>query len=288
MSSPTASTEESARDEDVLRVVVRRRPYLWVVYVILVVILVAAGYSAATNQRFGWGVVATYFLSSAILKGLLTTIELTVVSMLLGIVLGVLLAMMAVSRSRVLSRIAQVYVWFFRGTPLLVQLLFWFNLAALYPRLGLGIPGRAPLFSVGANEIISPFVAAILALSLHEAAYMAEIVRSGVIGVDRGQRQAALALGMRPARVMRRIVLPQAMRTIIPPTGNQTISMLKTSSLVSVIALSDLLYTAQSIYGINYQVIPLLVVASIWYLIVVSVLSVGQGFLERRYGRGSG
>jgi ABC-type amino acid transport system permease subunit len=163
----------------------------------------------------------------------------------------------------------------------------WFNLAALYPRLGLGIPGRDPLFSVGANEIISPFVAAILALSLHEAAYMAEIVRSGVIGVDRGQRQAALALGMRPARVMRRIVLPQAMRTIIPPTGNQTISMLKTSSLVSVIALSDLLYTAQSIYGINYQVIPLLVVASLWYLIVVSVLSVGQGFLERRYGRGS-
>jgi polar amino acid transport system permease protein len=282
----TSATEESSVTQEVRRVVKRRQPYLWVIYGLLAVLVLAAAYSAAVNQRFGWGVVATYFLSSAILKGLLTTLELTVLSMLLGIVLGVLLAMMRVSRGQILPTVAQVYVWFFRGTPLLVQILFWFNLAALYPRLGLGIPGGGSLFSLETNALISPFVAAILALSLHEAAYMAEIVRSGVIGVDRGQRQAALALGMRPSRIMRRIVLPQAMRTIIPPTGNQTISMLKTSSLVSVIALNDLLYTAQSIYGINYQVIPLLVVASLWYLIVVSVLSVGQSFVERRYGRG--
>jgi polar amino acid transport system permease protein len=264
-----------------LRVVPRRRPYLWVIYALLALVLLAFLYSAAVNPRFGWDVVGTYFLSGAILRGLLTTLGLTVVSMALGIVLGVVLAIMRTSGSLVLSGISQAYVWFFRGVPLLVQILFWFNLAALYPKLGLGA------FSFNANEIISPFTAAVLALALHEAAYMAEIVRSGVIGVDRGQRQAALALGMRPARVMRRIVLPQAMRTIIPPTGNQTISMLKTSSLVSVIALNDLLYTAQSIYGINYRVIPLLLVASIWYLIVVSVLSVGQAFLERRYGRGA-
>lgn len=284
----TASSSTAASTEPVvLRVVPRRRPYLWFLYALLAVIAVSALYSAAVNERFGWSVVGQYLFSSAILKGLLTTIELTVISMVLGIVLGVVLAIMRTSRSSVLSSVARLYVWFFRGTPLLVQILFWFNLAALYPQIGLGVPGHPLLFSFNANQIISPFTAAILALSLHEAAYMAEIVRAGVIGVDRCQRQAALALGMRPARVLRRIVLPQAMRTIIPPTGNQTISMLKTSSLVSVIALSDLLYTAQSIYGINYRVIPLLMVASIWYLVVVSLLSVGQGHLERRFGRGS-
>ena len=284
MTPPTAT--EAAPEEATLRVVPRRRPFLWVIYAVLAVVALAALYSALSNQRFGWDVVGRYFFSKAILTGLLRTIELTVLSMLAGIALGVLLAMMRVAPSRVLSGLSQAYVWFFRGTPLLVQLLFWFNLAALYPRLGLGVPGGQLWFSVEANAVISPFVAALLALSLHEAAYMAEIVRAGVLGVDREQREAALALGMRPARVMRRIVLPQAMRTIIPPTGNQTISMLKTSSLVSVIALNDLLYTAQSIYGINYQVIPLLVVASLWYLIVVSVLSVGQAYLERRFGRG--
>jgi polar amino acid transport system permease protein len=250
---------------------------------------VVLGACSGGSYQYRWGFFFDSILrpDGLILSGIWLTVSIAVTSQVIGVVLGVFGALGKQARRRPIRWLANFYVWFFRGTPLLVQLLFWFNLAALYPRLGLGIPGRDPLFSVGANEIISPFVAAILALSLHEAAYMAEIVRSGVIGVDRGQRQAALALGMRPARVMRRIVLPQAMRTIIPPTGNQTISMLKTSSLVSVIALSDLLYTAQSIYGINYQVIPLLVVASLWYLIVVSVLSVGQGFLERRYGRGS-
>jgi polar amino acid transport system permease protein len=262
--------------EGALRVVPRRKPYLWVIYLALAVLVVAAAISVAGNRRFGWDVVGGYFFSVAILKGLLTTIELTVLCMLLGIVLGILLAIMRISTSPVLRGVAGAYIWFFRGTPLLVQILFWFNLAALYPTL----------FGLPTNALISPFAAAVLALSLHEAAYMAEIVRSGILGVDRGQRLAALALGMRPARILRRIVLPQAMRTILPPTGNQTISMLKTSSLVSVIALSDLLYTAQSIYGINYQVIPLLIVASLWYLIVVSVLSVGQRYLERHYGRG--
>jgi polar amino acid transport system permease protein len=260
-----------------VRVVARRKPYLWVVYLALAIVVLAAAVSVARNRRFGWDVVASYFFSTAILKGLLTTVELTVLCMLLGTVLGILLAIMRISSSPVLRSVASAYIWFFRGTPLLVQILFWFNLAALYPTL-LGAP---------TNSLISPFAAAVLALSLHEAAYMAEIVRSGIIGVPAGQRLAALALGMRPARILRRIVLPQAMRTILPPTGNQTISMLKTSSLVSVIALSELLYTAQSIYGINYQVIPLLIVASLWYLVVVSLLSVGQRYLEQRYGRGA-
>jgi polar amino acid transport system permease protein len=286
MSSPTAPTEESARDEEVLRVVVRRRPYLWVVYAVLAVILVAAGYSAATNQRFGWGVVATYFLSSAILKGLLMTLELTVVSMLFGIVLGVLLAMMAVSRTRVLARVSRGYVWFFRGTPLLVQLLFWEFVAALYPRIAIGIPFGPAFIHANANTLITPFAAAILGLALNEGAYMAEIVRSGIISVGEGQTEAAMSLGMSRLQTMRRIVLPQAMRVIVPPTGNETISMLKNTVLVSVIGYAELLYEAQQIYAVTYQTIPLLIVASIWYLVLTSVSYVGQYFIERRFGRG--
>jgi len=186
----------------------------------------------------------------------------------------------------VLAGTAGGYIWLFRGTPLITQLIFWNFLASLYPRLGLGIPFGPTFVSVDTNAVISVFTAALLGLGLNEAAYMAEIVRGGIQSVDGGQSEAAGALGLSRGQTLRRIVLPQAMRVIVPPTGNETISMLKTSSLVSVIALNDLLYTAQSIYGINYQVIPLLVVASLWYLIVVSVLSVGQSFVERRYGRG--
>jgi polar amino acid transport system permease protein len=208
--------------------------------------------------------------------------------MAIGISLGLLLAVMRLSPNPLVSSASWVYVWLFRGTPVYVQILFWAYVSALYPRLSLGLPFGGPQFlHANANTLISLFVAAILGLGLNEAAYMAEIIRAGILSVSDGQTEAAYALGMTRLKTMRRIVLPQAMRLIIPPTGNETISMLKTTSLVSVIAYTELLYSVQQIYAVNYETIPLLIVASIWYLAVTSVLSVGQYYIERRYRRGS-
>jgi polar amino acid transport system permease protein len=193
---------------------------------------------------------------------------------------------MRLSPNPLVSGASWFYIWFFRGTPILVQLLFWNFISALYPKIGFGIPFGPEFFSVDANTLITPFVAAILGLGLNEGAYMAEIVRAGILSVDEGQTDAAHALGMTRLQTMRRIVLPQAMRVIIPPTGNETISMLKTSSLVSVIAIKDLLYSVQLIYAVNYKQIPLLMVASLWYLIFTTLLSIGQYYVERRFGRG--
>jgi len=202
-------------------------------------------------------------------------------------VLGGILAVMRLSPSPVLSTISWVYIWFFRGTPVLVQLIFWFNLAALFPELSIGIPFGPTFFSVETNAAITPFVAAILGLGLNEAAYMAEISRAGIQSVDDGQVEAAHALGMRRLLTMRRIILPQAMRVIIPPAGNETIGMLKTTSLVSIVTLPELLYSAQSIYSRTFQTIPLLILASLWYLILTSVLTVGQYYIERHFGKGN-
>jgi polar amino acid transport system permease protein len=207
--------------------------------------------------------------------------------MAVGIVLGVVLATMRLSPNPLVKGASWIYVWLFRGTPVLVQLLFWNFISALYPRISLGIPFGPSFIHANANVLITPFVAAILGLGLNEGAYMAEIVRAGILSVDEGQTEAAQALGMTRMQTLRRIVLPQAMRVIIPPTGNETISMLKTSSLVSVIAYQELLYSVQLIYAVNYRQIPLLIVASLWYLIVTSVLSVGQYYLERHFGRGA-
>jgi polar amino acid transport system permease protein len=187
----------------------------------------------------------------------------------------------------VVSGAAWAYVWFFRGTPVLVQIIFWSFLAALYPFPSLGVPFGPEFVTFDANKLIPLFVGAVLGLGLNEAAYMSEIVRAGILSVDEGQTEAAHALGMRRLLVLRRIVLPQAMRVIVPPTGNETISMLKTTSLVSIIAVVDLLKAVQNIYGSNYKYIPLLLVASIWYVIMTSVLSVAQYYLERRFARGS-
>jgi polar amino acid transport system permease protein len=193
---------------------------------------------------------------------------------------------MRLSLNPLVSSASWLYIWFFRGTPVLVQILFWFNVAALYPSFSIGIPFGPQFAEVDLTTLITPFVAGMLALGLNEGAYMAEIVRAGIISVDEGQTEAAQSLGMGRLLTMRRIVLPQAMRVIIPPTGNETISMLKTTSLVSAIAVTDLLYTTQIIYARTYQTIPLLIVASIWYLIVTTVLSIGQYYLERHFGRG--
>ena len=242
--------------------------------------------SVATNPRFHWGIVGQYLFDPRIVHGARITIELTVVAMAIGIAGGIGLAVMRLSPNRLVSGASWLYIWFFRGTPLLVQILFWNFIAALYPRIDLGIPFGPALVHANANTLLKPFLVCILALGLNEAAYMSEIVRAGIISVDEGQYQAASSLGMGRLLTMRRIVLPQAMRVIVPPTGNETISMLKNTSLVSVIAYAELLYSAQLIYGVNYQTIPLLIVATAWYLAMTSVLYVGQYFVERRFGRG--
>jgi polar amino acid transport system permease protein len=240
-----------------------------------------------TNKKFHWDVVGQNLHTSAVLDGLLVTLELTAIAMLIGVLLGIVLAIMRLSPNPIVSGAAWTYIWVFRGTPVLVQLIVWFNLAAVLPRISFGVPFGHEFFGGTSNSIITSFTAAILGLGLNEAAYMSEIVRAGVLSVDQGQTEAAQALGMNRIRIMRRIVLPQAMRVIVPPTGNETISMLKTTSLVLVISLGDLLYSVQSIYSRTYQIIPNLIVASIWYLIVTSILTAGQYYVERFYARGS-
>jgi polar amino acid transport system permease protein len=232
-------------------------------------------------------VVGHFLFDARILHGVRVTIELTAIAMAIGIVFGVVLAVMRLSPNRLVSGASWIYIWFFRGTPVLVQLLFWYYIAALYPKLSIGIPFGGPVIaSASGNTLIHAFTAAILGLGLNEAAYMAEIARAGILSVEEGQTEAAQSLGMRRLQVMRRIVLPQAMRVIIPPTGNETISMLKTSSLVIVLSVTDLLFSAQQIYAVNYKTIPLLIVASIWYLAMTTILSIGQYYLERHYARG--
>jgi polar amino acid transport system permease protein len=279
-------TAAGGRPEEI-RAVPVRRPGRWVAAAIIVILAVAIAHSIATNPRFEWHVVGSYLFDERILEGLRITLELTVIAMAIGVMLGVLLAVMRLSPNPLVSGSSWLYIWFFRGTPVLVQIIFWYFISALYPRIDLGIPFGHAFIHADANTLIKPFTAAILALGLNEGAYMAEIVRAGIISVEEGQSDAARSLGMTRLQTMRRIVLPQAMRVIIPPTGNETISMLKTTSLVSVIAVGDLLYAAQSIYAVNFKTIPLLITASIWYLAATSLLYVGQYYLERYYGRGA-
>jgi len=286
---PASATDEITRTEppDEIRAVPVRHAGRWIAAAIVAVIGVSIANSVITNPNFQWGVVGDFLFDHRILHGVVVTLELTVIAMAIGIVGGVILAVMRLSPNPLLSGASQLYIWFFRGTPVLVQIVFWFYVAALYPSIDLGIPFGPSFVHLDANSLITPFVAAMLALGLNEGAYMSEIVRAGIISVDEGQTQAAQALGMTRLQTMRRIVLPQAMRVIIPPTGNETISMLKTTSLVSFIAVVDLLYAAQLIYSVNYKTIQLLIVASIWYLAVTSILSIGQYYLERYFGRGS-
>jgi polar amino acid transport system permease protein len=285
-SDPGVGASASATTYEI-RAVPVRRPGRWVGALAVGVLAAMLVHTLLTNPRFEWGVVGEYFTSQAILVGLLHTLELTALAMVIGILLGVVLAVMRLSTNPVLTTTSWAYIWFFRGTPLLVQLVFWYNLSALFPRLSLGVPFGPELVSGSANAFITTYVAAILGLGLNEGAYMAEIVRGGILSVDEGQVEAAYALGLRRLQILRLIVLPQAMKVIIPPIGNQTISMLKSSSLVSVISVPELLFTAQLIYSRTYETIPLLIVASLWYLAVTSVLTVGQFYVERHYAKGS-
>jgi polar amino acid transport system permease protein len=289
VAGPVSATREVARTQPPgeIKAVPVRHPGRWIAAGIVAILIVALAHSVATNPRFQWGVVGDYLFDASILRGLRITLELTALAMAIGIVLGVVLALMRLSLNPLLSTASWVYIWIFRGTPVLVQIIFWFYFAALYPSVDLGVPFGPSFVHLDANTLITPFVAGMLGLGLNEGAYMSEIVRAGIISVEEGQTDAAQALGMTRLQTMRRIVLPQAMRVIIPPTGNETISMLKTTSLVAFIALTDLLYSAQLIYARTYQTIPLLIVASIWYLAVTSVLSIGQYYIERYYGRGA-
>ena len=286
MSTSELPTQATGRPDDIEAVPVRH-PWRWVAAVIVLIIAASLIRSIIINPHFQWGTVGDYLFNPRILRGVVKTIWLTVLSMVIGILLGIILAVMRLSPNRLISGASWLYIWFFRGTPLLVQLLFWNFISALYPRIELGVPFGGPaLINANSNHLISTTVAVILGLSLNEGAYMAEIVRAGIISVNEGQTEAAQSLGLSRLQTMRLVVLPQAIRVIVPPTGNEVISMLKNTSLASVVAFTELLYSVQLIYSQSFQQIPLLIVAVIWYLAMTSVLYVGQYFVERRYGRG--
>jgi polar amino acid transport system permease protein len=265
----------------------RPRPGRWIAAAVIVLLIAMIVKGAAVNEAMHWRLVGEYLFSAPIMKGLLLTVELTAVAMVIGVALGLVLAVMRLSDNPVLRSVAYGYVWLFRGIPLLVQLLFWYFLAAVLPYVGIGVPFGPVWADWSVNSLISKFMAAILGLALNEAAFSAEIIRGGIQSVDPGQREAADALGLTAWQRLRRIILPQAMNFIIPPLGNQLISMLKNTSLVLVIALPELLTTVSNIYAQNFLQIPLLVVACIWYLACFAVLCVAQYYLEKRFSRGT-
>ncbi|MEN8651449.1 amino acid ABC transporter permease [Streptomyces sp. 21So2-11] len=273
--------------EDLPRIVPRRHVARWLAAAAALLVLAMVVNSVVRNRAFQWAVVGRYFTTAAVLDGLLLTLWLTGVVMVLGFLLGTPLAVLRLSGNPVLRTLSWSYVWIFRSTPLLVQLLFWFNIGALYPTLGLGIPFGPQFVTVQTVNLFGPTLTAVIGLTLHEAAYAAEVVRGGILSVDAGQTEAAQALGLGRRRTLRRIVVPQAMRSIVPTAGNMLIGTLKGTSIVSVLAVHDLLYSVQLVYNQTYQVIPLLMVATIWYITVTTVLSAGQFYVERHFARGS-
>ncbi|MEV0093118.1 amino acid ABC transporter permease [Streptomyces sp. NPDC050738] len=277
LAKPSPAPPPDALDAGRLRIVPVRRTGQWAAAVVVLALLALAANSVVRNDAFQWGVVGDYFATTAVLRGLGLTLWLTALVMALGFALGTLLAIMRLSDNPVLRSVSWGYVWLFRSTPILVQLLFWFNIGALYPQI----------LGVKTVNLLSPVAVAVIGLTLHEAAYAAEVVRGGILSVERGQIEAAQSLGLGRWRRLRRIVLPQAMRSIVPPAGNMLIGTLKGTSIVSIIAVQDLLYSVQLVYHRTYQVVPLLLVATLWYVVVTSLLSVGQYYLERHYGRGA-
>jgi polar amino acid transport system permease protein len=287
-SEPVIPPASAPLRPDDIKAVPVRHPGRWVASVIVVLVAVSLVHSMVTNGRFEWGHVGHYLFAARITGGVVVTVELTLAAQAIGIVLGVVLAVMRLSPNPLISGGSWLYIWFFRGTPVLVQLTFWYvGIAALYPTINLGIPFGPSFVHINSVTAITPFLTIVLALGLNEGAYMSEIVRAGIISVDDGQHEAGLSLGMTRLKVMRRIVLPQAMRVVIPPTGNETISMLKTTALAVTAAGTELFSSATNIFNANYEVLPLLIVASIWYLAMTSVLYVGQYYLERYFARGS-
>lgn len=263
----------------------RRSTFEYVAWVLSTLLGLGILISVSTNPNFKWGVVARYFTHETIIRGLMLTIFLTVASMALGTLLGLALAIMRSSNIKPIAAMAGVYITIFRGTPVLVQLIFWFNIAALYPNLSIGIPFTDISTAIDMNALMAPITAALVGLTLNEAAYMAEIIRGGFSSVGKGQIEAADSLGMSGAMKMRKVIIPQAMPSIIPATGNQVIGMFKETSLVSVLGVAELLQSAQLIYARTYETIPLLLVASLWYLVMTLLLSYPQSKLEQKYSR---
>jgi polar amino acid transport system permease protein len=263
----------------------RRSTFEYVAWVVCSLIGIGILASVSTNPNFKWDVVAKYFTYETILRGLMLTIFLTIASMVLGTLLGLALAVMRSSTIKPIAATAGVYISLFRGTPVLVQLIFWFNIAALYPNLTIGIPFTNISTAIDVNALMAPITAALIGLTLNQAAYMAEIIRGGFSSVGKGQIEAADSLGMSASTKMRKVIIPQAMPSIIPATGNQVIGMFKETSLVSVLGVAELLQSAQLIYARTYETIPLLIVASLWYLVMTLLLSYPQAKLEQKYSR---
>jgi len=285
MSSHVSVTDampgSAAQRPEPIRAIPVRKTGQWISAVLLVAVLGWLVVAVGRNKTIQWHTIGNYLFDKTILRGMVVTLELTVLAMVLGVVLGIVLAVMRLSANPVLRSVSAGYLWLFRGTPVLVQIVLWFNLGLIFPTIGIGS------FSAETNKLITAFGAALLALSLNEGAYMAEIVRGGIQSVDPGQTEAAHALGMTGGQTMRRIILPQAMRVIIPPTGNEVVTMLKTTSLVAVIGAQDLFTRAQAIGARNFTTFEMLLVASFWYLVLTSVLTVLQSSVERRFARGT-
>jgi polar amino acid transport system permease protein len=279
--APAATPDES------LRIVPARHPLTWVAAAVVAVLVAMAGHALVTNKAFDWPTFGRFVFQKSILEAVALTLELTLFGVVAGFLLGTVLALMRISRNPLLRAVSWTYTWIFRSVPLILQLLFWYNLAILYNEISLGVPFGPSFVSVGTMSLIPPFLAAGLGLALHQGAYAAEIVRAGFLSVDAGQREAAAALGIPAGRQFRRIVLPQAMRTIVPTAANEIIGLLKATSQVYVMALPELFYQVQVIYTRSGRVIPLLLVATAWYLALTTVLSVGQFSVERYYARGA-
>ncbi len=286
MSTLQRARHPGARPGSVQAVPVRH-PGRWVGAAIIAVLVAMAVNSVITNPNWEWAFQLDNAFSPPVLRGVLTTLWLTVVAMVMGVALGVILAVMRLSPNPVLSGAAWFYIWLFRGTPVYVQLIIWATIGALYKQLSFGIPFGQAFFTFDTRTLIPNVVAALLGLGLNEAAYMAEIIRAGILSVDEGQSEAASALGMSRLLTLRRIVLPQAMRVVVPPTGNETISMLKTTSLVVAVPYYELLFNAQAIGTRTFRPFPMLIMASLWYLAMTSVLMVGQYYIERYYAKGT-
>lgn len=283
---------DTAKPESVepepIKAVPLRRPGRYLAAALILALVGLFLYGAATNEAYRWDTYWAYLRDERIVAGAVVTLELTVLAMVIAVLLGTVLAVMRLSPNPVLRASAWVYLWIFRGTPVFVQLVFWGLFPSLYRQIQLGVPFGPSFFELDVQGLQAAFTFAVIGLGLNEAAYMAEIVRAGINSVGEGQREASTALGMSWGQTMRRTVLPQAMRVIIPPTGNELIGMLKTTSLVTAIPLSTDLYgRARDIYGVNFQPIPLLLVTATWYLAITSVLMVGQYYLERYYSRGA-
>ncbi|MBF6241007.1 amino acid ABC transporter permease [Nocardia otitidiscaviarum] len=281
-----ADNEAASADDDGLPVARTWHPWRWAVASAALVLIAQFAHGLITNPGWDWPTFATYFTADSVLKALWLTIELTCWGTVLGFALGIVLAIGRLSNNPVLQVISWTYIWAFRSIPLIVQLLFWFNIAYLYKTLSIGVPFGPAVVTFDVNGVISGFSAAVIGLALHQAAYSAEIIRAGIISVDPGQVEAAKSLGLPWRRQFFTIVAPQAMRGILPNAVNEIISLFKGTSIVSVMAIAELFYQVQVIFGRNGRVVPLLMVATVWYIVLTTVLTVAQYYIERHIAKG--